>query len=246
MLLVKSRLLRDFLPKAGRNRLSLSAAAEEVDNHKCWSCGNDNRPLDGKAVDIVSVLFCRNNDCGKIQPLQKDVDYFDLLGVPGGKKKYLSADTSHASLDKAYKGLQKQLHPDLFSRKSLMEQELSATNSALVNAAFQCLRNDIDRAGYILFKYHDIEVLSESGGSHHDAELNMMIFELREEIDELDYSDKVAVEGMVTALTKTREEINHALHAAIETEDVELMTKEAVKLRYWVKMIEEVEERRGD
>ena len=72
----------------------------------------------------------------------------------------------------------------------------------------------------------------------------MVIFELREEIDELDYGDKPAVESMVASLTTAREEIGKELHRAMEQEDAELMTREAVKLRYWVKMIEEVEERR--
>ena len=201
---------------------------------------------DDKAVNIMSILFCGNKDCRKIQPLDKDMDYFDLLGLPEGKRKFLSSATSQDSLEKAYKGLQKRLHPDIFSNKSLMEQELSATNSALVNMAYQCLRDDISRAGYILSKYHGIDVLSETGGSHHDPELNMKIFELREEIDELDYSDETAVRNMVTSLKTSREGIGHALDAAIEKGEVDLISKEAVKLRYWVKMIEEVDQRVDD
>lgn len=226
-------------------RQSLSTVGSITKDGVCWSCGNDNGMKEGDNRSIMSMLFCENSECGKIQAVGKDVDYFDLLGVSGGKKKFLSSDTSDVSLEKAYKSLQKRLHPDLFSQKSLMEQEISASNSAIVNAAYQCLRNDIDRAGYILSKYHGIQVLSESGGSHHDAELNMVIFELREEIDELDYSDKPAVGSMVASLTTAREEIGKELHSAMEKEDAELMTREAVKLRYWVKMIEEVEERRA-
>ena len=147
------------------------------------------------------------------------------------------------SLEKAYKGLQKCLHPDLFCQKSLVEQEMSATNSALVNAAYQCLRHDVDRAGYILSKYYGLDVLSETGGSHSDPELNMTIFEMREEIEDMDYSYKATVEDMLTSLKASMELIKEALNSAIIKGDANLMTREAVKLRYWVKMVEEVEDR---
>jgi molecular chaperone HscB len=192
--------------------------------------------------EIKQRLFCTNDECKKIQPLPKATDYFDLLSFQQGKTHFHSS-TAQASLEASYKNLQKLLHPDLFSNKSLVEQEHSAANSAFVNAAYQCLRSDIDRANYILTTYHGIDVLSECGGSHHDASINMQIFDIREEIDELDYSDEQTVQAMLDGLRASREDIEVALDGAIRDQNVESMTREAIKLRYWGKMIEEIGDR---
>ena len=66
---------------------------------------------------------------------------------------------------------------------------------------------------------------------------------MREEIEDMDYSDKATVEDMLTSLKASMELIKEALNTAIIKGDANLMTREAVKLRYWVKMVQEVEDR---
>ena len=120
------------------------------------------------------VLFCGNEACGKIQGLPAETDYFDLLGVPQGKERFLSLDMT--AVDRSMKDLQKRLHPDLYRTKSAQEQDYSTANSALVNRAYQCLRSDSNRAAYILEHYHGVDVVSEKSGSFQDHELNMHVF----------------------------------------------------------------------
>ena len=70
--------------------------------------------------------------------------------------------------------MQKLLHPDKFTLKSMEEQEASATTSSTVNQAYQTIMNPQLRLAYIL-KSHGINVLSEEGGSYEDT--NLMVSE---------------------------------------------------------------------
>lgn len=56
-------------------------------------------------------------------------------------------------LDRRYKDLQRQLHPDKFSTKSDLERERSEEASALVNEAFSTLKSPLKRAEYIVSTY---------------------------------------------------------------------------------------------
>ena len=185
-------------------------------------------------------LFCANKECGKIQALPANTDYFDLFSLPQGKEGFLSIGKDE--MEKAMKSLQKRLHPDLFTTKSLAEQKQSAANSALVNRAYQCLRSDISRAAYILEHYHGLDILSEKSGSYHDNELNMQIFTLREEIDDLDPSDHTKRDALLANLNSTLSTIEQDLHEAIAQKDKDGMAREAIKLQYWGKMITEIQD----
>lgn len=204
----------------------------------CWNCGHQSN------LDEGIKIFCANEECGKIQVLATDTDYFDLLGLPQGKDGFLSVDKGH--LERAMKDLQKRLHPDLFADKSYQEQEHSAANSALVNRAYQCLRSDISRAAYILERYHGLDVLSESSGSYHDNELNMQIFALREEIDDLDPQDHPKRDALLADFKDTLDSIRQDLHDAIAQKDRGRMAKDAIRMQYWGKMILEMQEGRPD
>ena len=211
-----------------------SCSSSSASSRSCWSCG---QPLD---ASMGICLFCANESCGKIQALPLETDYFDLLGMEHGKGGFLSMSAS--DMESNYKSLQKRLHPDLFSTKSLQEQENSAANSTLVNRAYQCLRSDVKRASYILSNYHDIDVLSENSGSYHDDALNLEIFTLREEIDELNPEDTAEVKALRESLQETLHGIQRALHDAILSKDSHTMARQAIKMQYWRKMIQEMED----
>ena len=100
----------------------------------------------------------------------------------------------------------------------------------------------MSRAAYILEHYHSVDVLSEKSGSYQDNELNLHIFSLREEIDDLEPKDRVKRDALLADLKDTLGTIRQNLHDAIVQKDQEKMAKDAIKMQYWGKMILEMEE----
>ena len=109
-----------------------AAAAKDFD-HKCWSCDHflkDQRPL-----------FC--GTCHIIQRPPADLDFFALFGLYAHRslptafdgaddsrsRRPRSYDISLPRLEKAYTSLQREVHPDLFSRKSSVRALSARTHS---------------------------------------------------------------------------------------------------------------------
>ncbi len=82
-------------------------------------------------------------------------NHFELFGLP---ERY-RFDT--ASLDRAYRALQSEVHPDRFARAGEAEQRLALQSSARVNEAYQALRDPVARAEYLL-SLHGVEAFAET------------------------------------------------------------------------------------
>ncbi len=98
----------------------------------CWHCQSD----------IGGEYFC--NQCVKVQPLSKDMDYFTCFGLP----RKLNIDT--AQLQTKFYELSRVFHPDFFEGKSEMERAVSLANSAILNQAYRTLKDPIQRVEYLL------------------------------------------------------------------------------------------------
>lgn len=82
---------------------TLSKCYGTVSNGKCWKCG--------KSTDLnTEMFFC---GCGVVQS-PPNISYFMLLGVEE------NFDVDLAVLSKVHKDLQKLLHPDKYSQKSMV------------------------------------------------------------------------------------------------------------------------------
>jgi molecular chaperone HscB len=66
-----------------------------------------------------------------------------------------------ASLERAYRALQSEVHPDRFARAGEAEQRLALQSSARVNEAYQALRDPVARAEYLL-SLHGVEAFAET------------------------------------------------------------------------------------
>jgi molecular chaperone HscB len=96
----------------------------------CWSCGQP-----------ASQHFCEA--CGKIQPVQ-NIDYFSALGLP--RKLHIDM----ATLEREFYRLSRKLHPDLFARATVREQEWSTEKTSQLNDAYRTLKEPIARTAYLL------------------------------------------------------------------------------------------------
>uniref|UniRef100_A0A3B3DEI0 HscB mitochondrial iron-sulfur cluster cochaperone n=1 Tax=Oryzias melastigma TaxID=30732 RepID=A0A3B3DEI0_ORYME len=112
----------------------------------CWNCKH--------LLDNVPAFFC--NSCKVIQPPEEGASYFKILDCDYT----FSLDTQ--KLQKRYLELQRSLHPDNYSQRSVREREFSESQSALVNRAYRTLLKPLSRGLYMVSKTLSVKLLLSS------------------------------------------------------------------------------------
>ncbi len=82
-------------------------------------------------------------------------NHFDLFGLAQTFR------CDPAALDRAYRQLQSDVHPDRFAGGSDAQKRLAQQSSALVNEAYRTLRSPVQRAQYLL-RLHGIDPVSQT------------------------------------------------------------------------------------
>jgi molecular chaperone HscB len=134
----------------------------------CRECGG------GAPVD---VHFCPQ--CTKILSLGRHGDYFAFLGVP----RKLNLDP--ADLERRFRELSRQFHPDYFYNATPAERRASLERSSYLNDAHRALKNPIARVEYLL----SVEGMGVAGPQEASKAvppaLLEEVFALNEELDEI-------------------------------------------------------------
>jgi molecular chaperone HscB len=129
----------------------------------CRECGG------GAPVD---VHFCPQ--CTKILSLGRHGDYYDFLGLP----RKLTLDS--ADLERRFRDLSRQFHPDYFYNATAAERRASLERSSYLNDAYRTLKNPVTRVEYLL----KLEGLNTSASATPPGLLEE-VFALNEELDEI-------------------------------------------------------------
>jgi len=82
-------------------------------------------------------------------------DYFALFGLPA-RYRFDPVD-----LDRAYRALQSEIHPDRYASAGESERRLALQSSARVNEAYRALKDPVGRAQYLL-SLRGIDALAET------------------------------------------------------------------------------------
>lgn len=98
----------------------------------CWHCQSE----------MAGEYFCQQ--CVKVQPVSKELDYFTCMGVP--RRLTIAPE----KLEARYYELSRVFHPDFFQNRTEMEKDISLGNSALLNTAYRTLKDPITRAEYLV------------------------------------------------------------------------------------------------
>jgi len=85
-------------------------------------------------------------------------NYFDLFGLTPAFR------FDGAVLDRAFRELQTEVHPDRFAGASDAQKRLALQSSARVNEAYRALKDPVRRAQYIL-RLHDVDAVGETDTS---------------------------------------------------------------------------------
>ncbi len=108
-------------------------------------------------------------------------NHFELFGLPA------AFDIDADDLASRYRELQRRLHPDKFASASDQERRLSLQMTALVNEAFQTLKDPMRRARYLL-SLRGVDVGEETDTAMDPAFL-MEQMEWRENLEEIRQAD---------------------------------------------------------
>ena len=160
----------------------------------CWNCGS-----------AAPGRFC--TACKALQPPAGD--YFEFFEIP----RQLTIDAK--DLEKRFYALSRQLHPDLFSRKSAREQEYSLEASAILNDAYRVLKDPIARSLYVL-KHEGFET-GEQSTKDVPPELLEEVFDLNMALEELSAGDESALPQLEAARQRF-EQMRDELDAELQTE----------------------------
>jgi molecular chaperone HscB len=134
----------------------------------CKSCGG------GAPVD---VHFCPQ--CTKILSLGRHGDYFSFLGLP--RKLNLDA----AELERRFRALSRQFHPDYFYNAEPAERRASLERSSYLNDAYRALKQPVTRVEYLLQLEGMAARGPEEASKQVPAALLEEVFALNEELDEV-------------------------------------------------------------
>jgi molecular chaperone HscB len=108
-----------------------------------------------------------------------DESYFSIFGLP----LKLTIDT--VALERDFYKLSRQLHPDLYARKSAEEQAWSLRRSSLLNDAYRTLKDPVARTAYLL-KLEGVRIEDENTEARDpQAKQNRVPADLLEEVFEL-------------------------------------------------------------
>ncbi|HKT80870.1 MAG TPA: Fe-S protein assembly co-chaperone HscB [Vicinamibacterales bacterium] len=139
----------------------------------CRTCGGG-APLD--------VHFCPQ--CTKILTMARQGDYYSFFGLP----RKLNLDPGE--LEKRFRSLSRQFHPDYFHNAAPAERRASLERSSYLNDAYRTLKQPVARIEYLLElegrPTGNIERPGQAGGSSKvPAALLEEVFALNEELDEV-------------------------------------------------------------
>ncbi len=127
----------------------------------CWNCH-----------EAVQGPVCAG--CGVVQKLRRDLDHFALLGLPR------SWQLDPRAVERAWRGLQRRVHPDRFAGKEASQRQLALQWTASINEARRVLKDPTARALYLATGR---PTLPERGGPT-DPDFLDEIFELQMAADE--------------------------------------------------------------
>jgi molecular chaperone HscB len=135
---------------------------------ECRTCG---------AGSPVHEHFC--SGCSRILSLGRHGDYFSFLDVP----RRLNLDVQ--DLERRFRDLSRQLHPDYFYNATSSERLASLERSSYLNDAFRTLRNPVTRIEHLL-ALEGLSLAATDGG-HATVPPGLLeeVFELNEQLDEI-------------------------------------------------------------
>lgn len=136
----------------------------------------------------LNTLSCTS--CSTLQPLPSELNAYELLGLQEDQIGNNGWDIDLNELKSIWRKRMALSHPDRMGSKSEKEQQIAAQQSAMINKAYETLREPLQRAHLLLEKFQS-SIPSEAE-SLEDPEVLMEVMELREELEEASTEEEAA------------------------------------------------------
>ena len=229
------------------NYFSTDTEIKKLKINKCWKCGHTS------SSSSQVLLFCESNTCNVIQKYNtiNDINIYNLFSI--SKLQY---NINIKEIEINYKNIQKLLHPDKFMNNSIIERDISANLSAIVNQAYQIIMNPYNRAEYIYnlkFHIYNYNNNSSSCGNHNTINNNgdvnddsniiiidennkfmNLVFELRDTIDSS--SDQNELNNIFQQLKQDFSIVEDQFNTSILDNNYQNATDYMLKLKYYTKV----------
>jgi molecular chaperone HscB len=163
-------------------------------------------------------------------------NHFELLGLP------VSFAVDAAELERRYRDLQSQVHPDRFAAAGEAERRVAMQFATRANEAYRTLRDPVGRARYLLsLKGYDT---GEESNTAMPPDFLMQQMEWREAAgDARAAADAVSLESLRGELAGSREEMLGLLARALDGEkNYDAGCSLVRKLRFLEKLEEEIDD----
>jgi molecular chaperone HscB len=151
-------------------------------------------------------------------------------------------DIDLSVLEQQFFDLQRRLHPDVYAKEGGTSLALSQQQAASLNDAYEVLTNPTARAAALLTaKGRDVP--GQDTHTVHDPALLMEAMEMREALSEAESVD--AIKPLIKQTRAQAASCEADLGAAFGREDFEAATSLMLRLRYLLKMNDEIRSRRA-
>jgi molecular chaperone HscB len=159
--------------------------------------------------------------------------HFALFGLPA----VFSLDQE--MLEKAYRDIQSQVHPDRFAHAGDAERRASLQWTTRVNEGFQVLKNPVSRARHLL-ELQGVDVAFETNTAM-PPEFLMQQMELREQLEEA--KGAKALDALRSSLLSEKKALEAEIAQAIDSrKDYKAASDLVRKLQFLHRLDEEIDE----
>lgn len=142
-----------------------------------------------------------------------------------------------AQLDRAYREVQSQVHPDKFVRASSAEQRVAMQWATQANEAYQTLKSPLKRASY-LCELHGVDLETESNTSM-PAGFLMQQMEWREELDD-SHQNQEALDRLEASVRNAQKLQINTISALLAKQDFHQAAQSIRQLMFLEKFSEDV------
>jgi molecular chaperone HscB len=161
-------------------------------------------------------------------------DFFALFGLPPRYR------FDPAELDRAYRALQRDIHPDRYATGDERERRLALQSSARVNEAYRALKDPVGRAQYLL-SLRGIDALAETHTALPGAFLEREL-ERREAVaDAQDGRDTGRLGELLREVRADAAVLESSLADRLESENWDAARDAVRELRFLAKVGEDIE-----
>lgn len=163
-------------------------------------------------------------------------DYFAVFELPMG------LELDGAQLSRQYLALVKTWHPDRFVNEDETQKLKAVQAAALVNSAYQTLKDPLKRAQYLL-RCHGIDANDETD-THMAMDFLMQQMAWREQLEELTLTpqqNSLKINELLTEVKENYQTITQAAHAAAQAQDWQQLREWVRKWQFVSQFLQQVE-----